>query len=76
MVVAKRTEQIEGVSLVQMNGRVYDPMIGRFGTPDAMTESPFDTQGWNRYAEAEWLERVSKRQRKASDGTCIVEVRD
>ena len=33
-----------------MNGRVYDPMLGRFGTPDPMTENPFSTQGWNRYS--------------------------
>ncbi|MFM9849370.1 MAG: RHS repeat-associated core domain-containing protein [Hyphomicrobiaceae bacterium] len=25
-------------------------MLGRFGTPDPMTENPFSTQGWNRYA--------------------------
>ena len=33
-----------------MNGRVYDPLLGRFGTPDPTTESPFSTQGWNRYS--------------------------
>ena len=33
-----------------MNGRVYDPLLGRFGTPDPMTENPFSTQGWNRYS--------------------------
>ena len=33
-----------------MNGRVYDPMLGRFGAPDPMTENPFSTQGWNRYS--------------------------
>jgi hypothetical protein len=33
-----------------MNGRVYDPLLARFGTPDPMTESPFSTQGWNRYS--------------------------
>ena len=32
-----------------MNGRVYDPLLGRFGTPDPMTENPFSTQVWNRY---------------------------
>jgi hypothetical protein len=32
-----------------MNGRVYDPLLARFGTPDPMTEDPFSTQGWNRY---------------------------
>jgi hypothetical protein len=33
-----------------MNGRVYDPLLARFGTPDPMTEDPFSTQGWNRYS--------------------------
>ena len=33
-----------------MNGRVYDPLLGRFGSPDPMTENPFSTQGWNRYS--------------------------
>ena len=33
-----------------MNGRVYDPLLARFGTPDPMTENPFSTQGWNRYS--------------------------
>ena len=42
-------EELADVGLVHMNGRVYDPMIGRFGTPDPTTESPFSTQGWNRY---------------------------
>jgi RHS repeat-associated protein len=43
-------EQLDDVGLIHMNGRVYDPLIGRFGTPDPMTESPFSTQGWNRYS--------------------------
>ena len=33
-----------------MNGRIYDPLLARFGTADPMTESPFSTQGWNRYS--------------------------
>ncbi len=43
-------EQLDDVGLVHMNGRVYDPLIGRFGTPDPTTENPFSTQGWNRYS--------------------------
>jgi RHS repeat-associated protein len=43
-------EELAEVGLVHMNGRVYDPLLARFGTPDPMTESPFSTQGWNRYA--------------------------
>jgi RHS repeat-associated protein len=43
-------EQLDDVGLIHMNGRVYDPLLARFGTPDPMTESPFSTQGWNRYS--------------------------
>ncbi len=43
-------EELADVGLVHMNGRVYDPLIGRFGTPDPTTENPFSTQGWNRYS--------------------------
>jgi RHS repeat-associated protein len=43
-------EELDSVGLVHMNGRVYDPLLARFGTADPMTESPFSTQGWNRYS--------------------------
>lgn len=43
-------EMLDDFGLVHMNGRVYDPLIARFGTPDPMTENPFSTQGWNRYS--------------------------
>ena len=26
-------EQLDDVDLIHMNGRVYDPLLGRFGTP-------------------------------------------
>jgi RHS repeat-associated protein len=38
-------EHLNEVGLIHMNGRVYDPLLARFGTPDPMTESPFSTQG-------------------------------
>ena len=43
-------EELDSVALVHMNGRVYDPLIARFTSADPMTESPFSTQGWNRYS--------------------------
>jgi len=43
-------EQLAEVNLVHMNGRVYDPLLGRFGTADPTTENPLSTQGWNRYS--------------------------
>ncbi|MGJ5037601.1 MULTISPECIES: RHS repeat-associated core domain-containing protein [unclassified Bradyrhizobium] len=43
-------EELSVAGLVHMNGRVYDPLLARFTSPDTITESPFSTQGWNRYS--------------------------
>ncbi len=37
------------VSLIHMNGRVYDPQVGRFLSPDNYIQDPFNTQNYNRY---------------------------
>ncbi len=37
-------------ALINMNGRMYDPVIGRFLSPDPYTQSPDFTQGLNRYS--------------------------
>jgi RHS repeat-associated protein len=42
-------EQLDQVGLIHMNGRVYDPLIARFTSPDPYTPEPYTTQGWNRY---------------------------
>jgi len=33
-----------------MRGRMYDPLIGRFITPDPIVQSPGNSQSWNRYS--------------------------
>jgi RHS repeat-associated protein len=43
-------EELDSIGLVHMNGRVYDPLLARFGTPDPTTEDPFSSQNWNRYS--------------------------
>jgi len=45
-------EQIPDVGLVNMNGRVYDPSLGRFLSPDPNIQSASDLQSYNRYAYA------------------------
>lgn len=42
-------EQIPDVGLVNMNGRVYDPVLGRFLSPDPHVQFVADLQSYNRY---------------------------
>jgi len=41
-------EQLDDLSLVHLNGRVYDPMTGRFTSPDPTVPDPYDLQSLNR----------------------------
>ena len=43
-------EMLDNVGLVHMNGRVYDPAIGRFISADPFIDCAENPQGWNRYA--------------------------
>lgn len=43
-------ESVDPVGLVHMNGRMYDPLIGRFIQPDPIIQDPYDTQSHNRYS--------------------------
>ena len=36
--------------IINMNGRLYDPVIGRFFSPDNFVQTPEFTQGFNRYS--------------------------
>ncbi|MBC7701783.1 MAG: hypothetical protein H7225_15435 [Massilia sp.] len=43
-------EMMEDVGLVNMNGRLYDPAIGRFLSADPIVQAPGNMQSYNRYA--------------------------
>ena len=43
-------EHLDQVGLIHMGGRVYDPELGRFLSPDPFVQFPISTQGFNRYA--------------------------
>lgn len=44
--------------LIHMNGRVYDPVVGRFLSPDVLVQAPFNSQSYNRYSYV-WNNPVS-----------------
>ena len=43
-------EHLEMVGLINMNGRVYDPILGRMLSPDNLVPDAANTQGYNRYS--------------------------
>ncbi len=42
-------EHLQGVRLIHMNGRLYDPVLHRFLAPDNYIQNPYNTQNFNRY---------------------------
>ena len=46
-------QQLDAVGLIHMNGRVYDPQIGRFISADPTVPDPLDSQSFARYAYVE-----------------------
>lgn len=43
-------EHMDEMGVINMNGRVYDPLIGRFLTADPHIQAPEDLQSFNRYS--------------------------
>lgn len=43
-------EMLDAVGLVHLNGRVYDPITGRFTSADPTVQAPLDMQSFNRYS--------------------------
>ena len=45
-------EHLEWFKLINMNGRLYDPVVGRFLSPDENVQMPDFSQNFNRYTYA------------------------
>lgn len=45
-------EHLDNFGLINMNGRLYDPVVGRMLSPDNYIQSPGYTQSYNRYTYA------------------------
>lgn len=43
-------EHLQGINIIHMNGRLYDPVVHRFLQPDNFVQDPFFTQNYNRYS--------------------------
>jgi len=43
-------EHLDEFGLINMNGRLYDPVVGRMLSPDNYVQSPDFTQSYNRYS--------------------------
>ena len=43
-------EMLPEFGIINMNGRLYDPVIGRFLSPDNYVQSPYNSQNFNRYS--------------------------
>ena len=43
-------EHLTALGLINMNGRIYDPVLARFLSPDPYVQAPDFSQGFNRYA--------------------------
>ncbi|MCP1994997.1 FG-GAP-like repeat-containing protein [Flavobacterium sp. HSC-61S13] len=45
-------EHLQGVKLINMNRRLYDPVLRRFLSPDNFVQDPSNSQNYNRYSYA------------------------
>ena len=43
-------EHLTGLGLINMNARLYDPLLGRFLSPDPYVQAPDYSQSFNRYS--------------------------
>ena len=43
-------EHLDRTGFVHMNGRLYDPQLGRFLSPDPIVSEPANSQSWNSYS--------------------------
>ena len=43
-------QHLDRTGFIHMKGRVYDPILGRFLSPDPIVQAPTNSQSWNRYS--------------------------
>jgi RHS repeat-associated protein len=63
-------EHLDTVGLIHMNGRVQDPILGRFISADPIVQAPYNTQSHNRYSYV-WNNPASMIDPSGFDAKCI-----
>ena len=43
-------EHLDEVGVIHMNGRIYDPLMGRFMSAEPIIQSPYNLKSFNRYS--------------------------
>lgn len=43
-------QMLDEFGIIDMNGRIYDPVLARFFSPDPFVQAPNNTQSFNRYS--------------------------
>ena len=51
-------EHLDYFGIINMNGRLYDPLIARFFSPDPFVVDPLNTQDFNRYSYARVMSQM------------------
>ena len=59
-------EHLDGHGLIHMNGRMYEPALGRFVNADPLVQAPRDAQSGNRYRHAIEMLRFTPAARSAT----------
>ena len=65
-------EHLDSVRLINMNGRVQDPIIGRFLSPDPFVQAPRASQSLNRYSYV-WNSPLSLFDPSGFQTACVLE---
>ncbi|MDD4928803.1 MAG: toxin C-terminal domain-containing protein [Gallionella sp.] len=66
-------EMLDEVGLIHMNGRLYDPVTGRFVSADFLIEAPGNLQSYNRYSYV-WNNPLSNTDASGQCFICVVAI--
>jgi RHS repeat-associated protein len=64
-------EHLAALDVIHMNGRVQDPLLGRFLSPDPFVQAPYQSQSLNRYSYV-WNNPLSRVDPSGFENECVM----